>query len=79
MTSTNPPTQTIDSKSASDIAELARKLDATHEQVEEAIRAVGSNASDIELHLSRDRAAPPMPSVRTRPASAELGDLPVRD
>ena len=37
MTSTNPPTQTIDSKSASDIAELARKLDATHEQVEEAI------------------------------------------
>ncbi|QRF62574.1 DUF3606 domain-containing protein [Variovorax sp. UC122_21] len=55
MTSTNPPTQTIDSKSASDIAELARKLDATHEQVEEAIRAVGSNASDIELHLKGSR------------------------
>jgi len=55
MTSTNPPTQTIDSKSTSDIAELARKLDATHEQVEEAIRAVGSNASDIELHLKGSR------------------------
>ncbi len=37
------------------VAELARKLDATPEQVEEAIRAVGPNASDIELHLKGSR------------------------
>ncbi len=55
MASTHHPSQSIDTKSASDIKELARKLDATHEQVEEAIRAVGSNASDIELHLKGSR------------------------
>ena len=55
MPSTNPPSQSIDAKSASDIEQLARKLDATHEQVEEAIRAVGTNASDIELHLKGSR------------------------
>ncbi|MGQ2923468.1 DUF3606 domain-containing protein [Variovorax sp. UC122_21] len=55
MPSTNPQSQTTNPKSASDIDQLARKLDATHGQVEEAIRAVGSNASDIELHLKGSR------------------------
>ncbi|MFS2047363.1 DUF2934 domain-containing protein [Variovorax sp. Varisp41] len=45
----------VNARNSSKVAELARKLDATPEQVEEAIRAVGPNASDIELHLKGTR------------------------
>lgn len=55
MTLHNDASPKIDAKSAADVAQLARKLDATVEQVEEAIRAVGPNASDIELHLKGSR------------------------
>jgi len=45
----------VNARNSSKVGELARKLDATPEQVEEAIRAVGPNASDIELHLKGTR------------------------
>ena len=36
--------------------EWARKLDVTEDQLQEAVRAVGSRASDIEDHLKGSRA-----------------------
>ena len=36
--------------------EWSRKLDVTEEQLQEAVRAVGSRASDVEDHLKGSRA-----------------------
>jgi len=36
-------------------AQWARKLDATEEQLKEAVRAVGPKAADVEMHLKGAR------------------------
>jgi hypothetical protein len=36
-------------------AQWARKLDATEEQLKEAVRAVGDKAADVEMHLKGAR------------------------
>lgn len=36
-------------------AEWARKLDATEDQLREAVRAVGPKAADVEMHLKGAR------------------------
>ncbi|OUM04230.1 DUF3606 domain-containing protein [Variovorax sp. JS1663] len=46
-----------------------RQLDVTHDQLREAVRAVGSRASDIEWHLKAGRGTP-LASVRKAGASA---------
>jgi len=43
------------SRDPDDIRRLADELDATPEQIEEAIAAVGRRRSDIELHLKGAR------------------------
>jgi hypothetical protein len=47
--------QTVNADDSAAIEALAKKLDATPEQVQEAIGAVGTKASDIELHLKGSR------------------------
>jgi len=49
--------QTIDPGDAAAVQALAKKLDATPEQIEEAIRAVGPKPADIELHLKGSRSS----------------------
>ena len=39
-------------------AEWARKLDATEEQLREAVQAVGPKAADVEMHLKGARSTP---------------------
>lgn len=55
MSSTKASLPNLNAKASSEVSDLARKLDATAEQVKEANRAVGPNASDIELHLKGSR------------------------
>lgn len=42
----------------------ARKLDATEEQLREAVRAVGNKAADVEMHLKGARATTNSDRVR---------------
>lgn len=46
----------IDIGDEQDVARWAKKLDATPEQVREAVRAVGAQAADVEMHLKGARA-----------------------
>jgi hypothetical protein len=46
----------IDLDDDAQAAEWARKLDVTHEQLAEAVGAVGNRATDVELHLKGTRA-----------------------
>ncbi|GAA4357850.1 hypothetical protein GCM10023165_52210 [Variovorax defluvii] len=46
-----------------------RRWDVTHDQLREAVRAVGSRASDIEWHLKAGRRTP-LASIRKAGASA---------
>jgi len=45
----------IDISSADSLDTWARKLQVTHDQLREAVRAVGSSAADVELHLKGSR------------------------
>ena len=45
----------IDAKDEQDVARWAKKLDATPEQVRDAVRAVGDKAADVEMHLKGAR------------------------
>jgi hypothetical protein len=45
-------------------AEWARKLDASEEQVKEAVRAVGDKAADVEMHLKGARSTTNSDRVR---------------
>jgi len=47
--------QTVNADDTAAIEKLAQALDATPEQVQEAIGAVGTAASDIEMHLKGSR------------------------
>lgn len=58
--------QRIDIDREQDLREWARKLDATEEQLKEAVQAVGPLASDVEDHLKGSRAT--TNSERTRQA-----------
>lgn len=58
--------QRIDVDREQDLREWARKLDATEEQLREAVAAVGPLASDVEDHLKGSRAT--TNSERTRQA-----------
>jgi ABC-type transporter Mla subunit MlaD len=48
--------QRIDIEREQDLREWARKLDATEEQLRQAVQAVGPLASDVEDHLKGSRA-----------------------
>ncbi|MCO5121817.1 MAG: DUF3606 domain-containing protein [Burkholderiaceae bacterium] len=41
----------IDVSQDQDLQEWARKLDATPQQVKDAVKAVGTRADDVEMHL----------------------------
>jgi hypothetical protein len=56
----------IDANNESELREWARKLDASPEQIKEAIAAVGDGASDVEEHLKGSRST--TNSERTREA-----------
>lgn len=45
----------IDIQDPAQVAEWARKLDATEEQLQEAVGAVGDLAPDVEMHLKGTR------------------------
>ncbi len=49
------PDQRIDLERDDDLQQWARKLDASQEQIKEAIEAVGDRASDVEEHLKGSR------------------------
>lgn len=46
----------IDLGDEQDVARWAKKLDATPEQLREAVQAVGDKAADVEMHLKGARA-----------------------
>ena len=50
--------------SRDDIRRLAEELEATPEQIEEAIAAVGTRPSDIEMHLKGSRSTTNSDRVR---------------
>lgn len=45
----------IDINDQQSVATWARKLDATEEQLREAVQAVGDRAADVEMHLKGAR------------------------
>jgi hypothetical protein len=51
-----PESQKIDVNSEQDLHQWAQKLDATPEQIKEAVQAVGAQATDVEDHLKGSRA-----------------------
>ena len=52
------PPERIDISSARELDKWSRRLDVTHDRLREAVRAVGSRASDIEWHLKAGRSGP---------------------
>jgi hypothetical protein len=56
----NPPGREpdrIDVQDEQDLALWAKKLDATPQQVREAVRAVGDKAAEVEMHLKGSRSS----------------------
>ncbi|VWX63648.1 conserved hypothetical protein [Burkholderiales bacterium 8X] len=51
----NPSPDRIDPQSEADLAQWAKKLDSTHDQIKEAVETVGPLASDVEMHLKGTR------------------------
>jgi hypothetical protein len=62
----------IDIKDQGEWDRWAKKLDASHEQIREAIEAVGDDASDVEMHLKGVRST----SNDDRVEKALKGDWP---
>lgn len=54
----------IDVQDEQGLARWARKLDATPEQVREAVQAVGDKAADVEMHLKGARSTTNSDRVR---------------
>ncbi len=54
----------IDVDDQEQLARWARQLDATPEQVREAVRAVGDRATDVEMHLKGARSSTNSDRVR---------------
>jgi hypothetical protein len=63
------PPERIDISTARALDKWSRRLDVTHDQLREAVRAVGSRPSDVEWHLKTGRGTP-LASVRKVGASA---------
>ncbi|MGZ8259127.1 MAG: DUF3606 domain-containing protein [Caldimonas sp.] len=61
---TSPANATDRIPAGDDIRRLADELDATPEQIEEAIAAVGPRAADIEMHLKGSRSTTNADRVR---------------
>jgi hypothetical protein len=47
----------IDVSEDGDLRDWAKKLDATPEQIREAVKAVGNRAADVEMHLKSTHAS----------------------
>ena len=60
---------TIDVQSDDALATWARRLDASPEQVKDAVAAVGDRAADVELHLKGSRSS-------TNAATADRAETP---
>ena len=54
----------IDIEDPQSLAHWARKLDASEEQVREAVAAVGAKAADVEMHLKGARSTTNSDRVR---------------
>ena len=63
--------QRIDVERVDDLEQWARKLDASEEQIKEAVQAVGDRASDVEEHLKGSRST--TNAERTRQALKSTG------
>ena len=50
-------TDRIDVNDAAACEQWAKRLDATREEIQEAVRAVGANPSDVEAHLKGTRSS----------------------
>jgi len=51
----SPQVKRIDVRDEAALREWSRKLDATPEQLREAVDAVGDHADDVEMHLKGSR------------------------
>ena len=49
--------ESIDVSSASAVEELAKRFDATPQQIREAVKAVGSRVADVVLHFKGTRSS----------------------
>ena len=54
---TSPDVRRIDLGNEAELREWARKLDATPEQLREAVGAVGDHPDDVEMHLKGSRSS----------------------
>lgn len=63
-TSANVEPDRIDVNDPQACADWARKLDATEDQLREAVRAVGPKATDVEMHLKGARSTTNSDRVR---------------
>ena len=54
---TSPDVKRIDLGNEGDLREWSRKLDATPEQLREAVGAVGDHPDDVEMHLKGSRSS----------------------
>ena len=54
---TSPDVKRIDLGNEADLREWARKLDATPEQLREAVGAVGDHPDDVEMHRKGSRSS----------------------
>jgi hypothetical protein len=61
----------INTQVETDLREWARKLDASPQQIKEAVDAVGPKADDVELHLKGTRST--TNSERSGPTGRERG------
>jgi hypothetical protein len=72
MTNAGPVVQLDDQLEASAWAE---RLGVTHEQLAEAVEAVGNRAADVELHLKGTRATTNADAAAQEEPGAEAGDV----
>ncbi|WP_162585510.1 DUF3606 domain-containing protein [Variovorax sp. RA8] len=49
--------ESIDVSSSSAVEDLAKRFDATPQQIRDAVKAVGSRVADVELHLKGTRSS----------------------
>jgi hypothetical protein len=71
---TDPADPRIDVQHEAELQQWARKLDASEDQIKEAVQAVGDRASDVEEHLKGSRST--TNAERTRQALKPGADRP---
>lgn len=69
------PGPVIDLQNAAEAAAWARRLDVSHEQLVEAVEAVGDRAADVELHLKGTRSTTNADAAAQAEPGAEAGDV----